>query len=192
MKNNQEFSVRQLTSLLNKMRKRLLVGNHSEQTVRNYIRAVEYLSKYTSKNPTDVDIDEIIDWLYFLQYHKIRAWRTIKIYVAGLRWYYTHIENNEEFAFKIPYPKEEKDLPVACSREELIKLFNAALNLKHRVMLMLLYSSGMRRNELLNLKIQDIETYDGKNRIRINGGKGHKDRYTVLSKKLLPELMVLT
>lgn len=188
MKNTEDFTVKQLSDLLDKMKKRLLVGNHSQQTVRNYLRALEYLCKYTGKNPNDIDIDEITDWLYNLQYHKLRAWRTIKIYVAGLRWYYTNIANNEEFAFQIPYPKEEKDLPIVCSRDELFKLFNASLNLKHKVMLMLLYSSGMRRNELLNLKIEDIDTRDEKRRIRINGGKGHKDRYTVLSDKLLIEL----
>lgn len=89
---------------------------------------------------------------------------------------------------KIPYPKEEQDLPVILSRQELVKLFNACDNTKHRMMLMLCYSSGLRRNELLNLKIDDIITNDGKFRIRINRSKGNKDRYTVLSERLLPEL----
>ena len=188
MENTNELSVKELTSLLKKMKKRLSVSNHSQQTVINYLRSVEYLCKYTSKHPNDLAVDEIIDYLYDLQYHKFRAWRTIKIYVAGIRWYFTYIENNPEFALKIPYPKEEKDLPIVCSREELYKLFSACDNLKHKVMLMLAYSSGMRRNELLNLKIEDIDTRDGKSRIRINRSKGNKDRYTVLSEKLLIEL----
>ena len=95
---------------------------------------------------------------------------------------------NEDLAAKIPYPREEQDLPVVLSREELAKLFNACNNIKHRMMLKLLYSSGLRRNELLNLKIDDIITNDGKFRIRINRSKGNKDRYTVLSESLLPEL----
>jgi len=188
MENTNELSVKELTSLLKKMKKRLSVSNHSQQTVINYLRSVEYLCKYTSKHPNDLAVDEIIDYLYDLQYHKFRAWRTIKIYVAGIRWYFTYIENNPEFALKIPYPKEEKDLPIVCSREELYKLFSACDNLKHKVMLMLAYSSGMRRNELLNFKIEDIDTRDGKSRIRINRSKGNKDRYTVLSEKLLVEL----
>ncbi len=188
MENTNELSVKELTSLLKKMKKRLSVSNHSQQTVINYLRSVEYLCKYTSKHPNDLAVDEIIDYLYDLQYHKFRAWRTIKIYVAGIRWYFTYIENNPEFALKIPYPKEEKDLPIVCSREELYKLFSACDNLKHKVMLMLAYSSGMRRNELLNFKIEDIDTRDGKSRIRINRSKGNKDRYTVLSEKLLIEL----
>ena len=98
------------------------------------------------------------------------------------------MENNPELAGNIPYPKEEKDLPKILSREELKIFFSSCKNLKHRVMFRLIYSSGLRRNELLNLKIEDIITDDGKYRIRINRSKGNKDRYTVLSKRLLPEL----
>ena len=188
MKNENEITVKDLTALLEKMKKRLSVSNHSEQTIVNYLRAVEYLCKYTGKTPQETEIDEVTDYLYQLQYFKFRAWRTIKIYVAGLRWYYTNMLDDEEFAFKIPYPREEKDLPVVISRNELYKLFSACDNPKHKIMLMMVYASGLRRNELLNLKIEDIDTADGKFRIRINRSKGNRDRYTVLSKTLLPQL----
>lgn len=188
MENVNGISVKELSSLLEKMKKRLSVSNHSEQTIVNYLRSVEYLCKHTGKHPRDTEIDEIIDYLYQLQYHKFRAWRTIKIYVAGLRWYYSHILEQEKLAFQIPYPKEEQDLPVVLSRKELFKLFSNCENIKHKLMLTMLYASGLRRNELLNLRIENIETNDGKFRIRINRSKGNKDRYTVLSEKLLPEL----
>ena len=182
------MTVKELSSLLEKMKKRLAVSNHSEQTTINYLRAMEYLCKYTGKHPLETEIDEIIDYLYQLQYYKFRAWRTIKIYVAGMRWYYANMANREEFAFKIPYPKEEKDLPVIVSRNELHKLFSSCSNPKAKLMLQMIYGSGLRRNELLNLKIEDIDTNDGKFRVRINRSKGNKDRYTVLSQKLLPQL----
>ena len=188
MENVNGISVKELGSLLEKMKKRLSVSNHSEQTIVNYLRSVEYLCKHTGKHPKDTEIDEIIDYLYQLQYHKFRAWRTIKIYVAGLRWYYSHMLEDEKLAFQIPYPKEEQDLPVVLSRRELYKLFSSCENIKHKLMLTMLYASGLRRNELLNLRIENIETNDGKFRIRINRSKGNKDRYTVLSEKLLPEL----
>jgi integrase/recombinase XerD len=73
------------------------------------------------------------------------------------------------------------------SREELSQLFSGCLNLKHKVLFRLLYSSGLRRMELLNLKISDIETKDSKRRIRANKGK---DGYTVLSEKVLEELRI--
>ena len=188
MANSNEITVKELNALLEKMKKRLAVSNHSDQTIVNYLRAVEYMCKHTGKGPDDTEIDEVTDYLYQLQYQKFRAWRTIKIYVAGLRWYYTNMLDDEKFAFKIPYPKEEQDLPIILSRNELLKLFLAAENPKHRLMLIMVYASGLRRNELLNLKIEDIDTNDGKSRLRINRSKGNKDRYTVLSKDLLPYL----
>ncbi len=188
MVNSHEITVKELNTLLEKMKKRLAVSNHSDQTIVNYLRAVEYMCKHTGKNPSDTEIDEVTDYLYQLQYQKFRAWRTIKVYVAGLRWYYTHILDDEKFAFKIPYPKEEQDLPIIVSRNELLKLFVAAENPKHRLMLIMTYASGLRRNELLNLKIEDVDTNDGKFRLRINRSKGNKDRYTVLSEEILPHL----
>ena len=94
MENTNALSVKELNSLLEKMKKRLAVSNHSQQTVINYLRSVEYLCKYSCKHPNDLAVDEIIDYLYDMQYHKFRAWRTIKTYVAGIRRYFTYIENN--------------------------------------------------------------------------------------------------
>ena len=143
---------------------------------------------FHSDLPENLEIDGIIDFLYDLSEEKNLQWRTVKIYVAGLRWYYQHILRDEDTASQIPYPKEQKSLPQIISREELTLLFNACSNPKHRVMFRLLYSSGMRRSELRNLRPGDIDTKDGKMRIRINNGKGGRDRYTVLSERVLPEL----
>ena len=95
---------------------------------------------------------------------------------------------DEEFASKLPYPKEEPSLPKILSREDLKKLFDACANEKHRVMFRLIYSSGLRRRDLINLSLNDLETKDGMCRIRINKGKGSKDRYTVLSKNVLNKI----
>jgi len=168
--------------------KRLRVANRSEQTIRNYVRGVRTLMNFHGSIPQDLEIDQVIDFLNDLQVEKERNWRTIKIYVAALRWYYQHITDQVDLARQIPYPKEKPSLPQILSREELSVLFDGCLNPKHRVMFRLLYSSGLRRGEILNLTPQDIQTKDGKYRIRINRGKGSKDRYTVLSKKVLLEL----
>jgi len=166
----------------------LQVANRTEQTVRNYIRNIKALMDFHGELPENLDIDQVIDFLHDLKIEKERNWRTIKIYVAGLRWYYQHVLNDEETAMLIPYPKEEKTLPKILSREELTDLFNACSNPKHRVMFRLMYSSGLRRGELIRLTPEDIDTKDGKCRVRIIRGKGNKDRYTVLSNKVLEEL----
>ena len=170
------------------LERRLRVSNRSEQTIRNYVRCVKALMDYHHQLPDELEIDQVIDFLNELQVEQERAWRTIKIYVAAFRWFYEHILQAKEFAGLIPYPREKPSLPQIISREELARLFNNCTNKKHRAMFRLLYSSGLRRNELLYLKIEDIITTDGKNRIRINKGKGGKDRYTVLSENVLLEL----
>ncbi len=181
---NTERGKRTLESLERRMR----VSNRSEQTIRNYVRSVKTLMDYHDQLPDELDIDHIIDFLNDLQIEKGRAWRTIKIYVAAFRWFYEHLLQAKEFAQLIPYPKEKPTLPQILSRTELSRLFNACRNIKHRVMLRLLYASGLRRNELLYLRVEDIITDDGQHRIRINKGKGSKDRYTVLSPIVLEEL----
>ena len=168
--------------------RRLRVANRSEQTISNYVRGIRALMNFHDSMPGVLEIDQVIDFLNNLQVEKERNWRTIKIYVAGLRWYYQHMNNDLDLAIQIPYPKEKPSLPQVLSREELTLLFDSCLNFKHRVMFRLLYSSGLRRGEILKLTPQDILTKDGKYQIRINCSKGGKDRYTVLSKKVLAEL----
>ena len=68
------------------------------------------------------------------------------------------------------------------------QVFDGCLNFKHKVMFRLIYSAGLRRTELVNLRLTDIETKDGKMRIRINDSKGGKNRYTILSHTILEEL----
>jgi site-specific recombinase XerD len=145
---------------------------------------------FHNDDPANLEIDQVIDFLHYLIDDKALNWRTIKIYVAGLRWYYQEILQDEDIANQIPYPKEEKTLPVILSREELTRIFNGCKNDKHRVIFRLMYSSGLRRSELLNLTPEDIDTKDGKRRIRIHMGKGKKDRYTVLSPTVLEELRI--
>jgi site-specific recombinase XerD len=168
---------------------RMKVEDKSDQTIKSYVRAVERLVRFHDLiHPRELDIDEVLDFLVSLIEHDGINWRTNKMYVAGLRYYWSHILDNDEFADKIPYPKEHPSLPKILSREDLAKLFESCNNPKHRVLFRLIYSSGLRRSELRHLKIHDIETADGKCRIRIIKGKGKKDRYTVLSKNVLAEL----
>jgi len=174
--------------ILTSFERRLRVANRSEQTILNYVRGVRTLMNFHSSMPQELEIDQIIDFLNDLRVEKERNWRTIKIYVAGLRWYYQHITDQVDLAKQIPYPKEKPSLPKILSREELTLLFDSCLNKKYRVMFRLLYSSGLRRGEILRLTVDDLITKDGKCRIRINCSKGNKDRYTVLSKKVLIEL----
>ncbi len=170
--------------------KRMAVANRSSSSIRSYCRAIEKLWAMHECSPRLLEKDQLIDFLYHLQEEEGLQWRTIKLYVAGLRYYYQEVVGDEELAHQIPYPKEKPSLPVILSREELQNVFDGCINYKHKVMFRLVYSAGLRRSELANLKLSDIETLDGKMRIRINNSKGGKDRYTVLSSTILEELRI--
>jgi len=85
------------------------------------------------------------------------------------------------FKSKVFIPKKEKRLPVILSKSEIIRMINSLNNMKHRLVIALLYSSGLRLSELVNLRIHDINMVD--NTIHIRNAKGGKDRITLLSKK---------
>jgi site-specific recombinase XerD len=168
---------------------RMKIEEKSDQTIKSYVRAVERLVRFHDMiHPEELDIDEVLDFLVSLNEHDQVNWRTSKMYISGLSYYWTHMLDDDEFADKIPYPKQHPGLPKILSREELAILFASCNNEKHRVMFRLIYSSGLQRSELRHLKIHDIETKDGKCRLRIVKGKGKKDRYTIVSKKVLTEL----
>jgi len=170
---------------------RMQLEDKSEQTIKSYVRAVERLVRFHDlTHPKDLELDEVLDFLVSLKDRDQVNWRTNKMYVAGLRYYWKEMLDDSDFAQRIPYPKEHPSLPKLLSREELTRLFDACGSLKHRSILRLIYSSGLRRTELINLRIQDIDTDDGKCRIKVVKGKGKKDRYTVLSKSVLEELRV--
>ena len=177
-----------IDKLIRSFSNRLLIANRAAASIRSYSRAVRRLYQFHQVDLVDLEIDQIIDFLTYLKVEKELNWRTIKIYVAGLRYFYQEMALDVELAKQIPYPKEKPSLPVVVSREELQLFFDGCINPKHRVLFRLIYSAGVRRSELVHLKITDIDTKDGKMRIRINNGKGGKDRYTILSKVVLEEL----
>ena len=130
---------------LNRLKKRMSVGHLSQATIISYVRGLKKLSDFSQRNPRDLEYDEIIDYLVYLKDELGLQWRTIKLYVAGLRYYYSEIVEDTELAARIPYPKEKPSLPQVMSRESLSQVFEGCLNYKHRVMVRLLYSSGLRR-----------------------------------------------
>ena len=188
-KESEISKVEGLEELLVRLSKRISITYSGYSTVKTYRRSVRDLSLFHGSLPESLELDQILDYLHFLK-EKGLSWAKIKLDVAGLKFFYREMTHDTSKADYIPYPKEQKSLPKLLSRSDLLRLFDGSRNPKHRLILRLIYSSGLRRSELVNLKIEDIDTCDGKCRIRINKGKGSKDRYTVLSAKVLKELRI--
>jgi site-specific recombinase XerD len=106
--------------------------------------------------------------------------------ISAMKILWTAVMGREWNAVALPRPRRSKPLPVVLSREEVSRLFDVVTNMKHRTLLMLTYSSGLRIGETLGLKTGDIDSH--RMMIRIHQGKGNKDRYAVLSRVALDQL----
>ena len=115
-----------------------------------------------------------------------RSWSTCNITVHALRFLYHTTLKRDRTTFCIPSPRQPGTLPALLSRAEVRHLIAHAANVKHRTMLMTSYASGLRLNEVLHLRVGDIDS--ARMTIRVEQGKGGKDRYTVLSAHLLEAL----
>lgn len=105
----------------------------------------------------------------------------------AIKFYYEKVLGLKKHMYWIPRPRKETKLPVVASEEEVIRLFVASDNLKHQSIMALLYSSGLRRGELVNLRITDINI--DRRQIFVRGGKGRKDRTTILSDRMANALL---
>ena len=112
-----------LAEELKRLKKRMNVSNLSKATIKSYARGLEKIANFSKSNPRHLEYDEIIDYLVYLKDDLGLQWRTIKLYVAGLPYYYSEIVEDIELAARIPYPKERPSLPQVMSRESLKQLF---------------------------------------------------------------------
>jgi site-specific recombinase XerD len=125
-------------------------------------------------------------YLYHLIEKRRLAAATCRQTVCALRFFYEVTLGRKRNEFCIPLAKEAQKLPAILSQEEVSRLLSAAPNLKHRVLLMTIYAAGLRVGEAVRLRVTDIDSQ--RMLIRVEQGKGKKDRYTLLSPRLLEEL----
>jgi len=162
------------------------VRNYSEKTVASYVAAISNLSKHYNLSPSRINREQVISYAYHLIRKKqvsvstinqlISAWRILQVDVLGREW--------EDF--KLKRPRREKTIPQVLSQGEALQLVNAPRNLKHRMILQLAYTTGLRRAELLALKLSHIDSE--RNVLRVVLGKGKKSREVPVSDTLIAQL----
>ncbi len=169
--------------LLKKAKQKLRIRNYSEQTIASYLSAINHFANWLiMKKVTHVSDECVEKYLYHLKQAEKRSISSMKQTIASLKFIYTDILNQDiPDSLQVRFRKEEK-IPVVLSESEVAKIFNEITNLKHKAILMTIYSSGLRLNELLSLQIKDID-FD-RDLIIIKQGKGRKDRQSVLSQSL--------
>lgn len=151
----------------------------SQSTLNNYLRRIATISLYFGRLPEQISDDELKEYLTTLAIEKHSLSRSsFKHMVYGLRYYFRHIGDNQR-AIDLPSLKKEATLPVILNRSELKELFRAPTLLKHRIILTLIYSAGLRGQEVINLKQSDIDFE--RQVIHIRQSKYKKDRIVPLS-----------
>jgi site-specific recombinase XerD len=160
--------------------------NYSHRTVKRYVHVVRDFAEYFQRSPDKLGPEHIRPYQAYLFQTKKLAPATVSQCVSALRFLFVKTLRRHFLAEHIPYPKQPRPLPAVLSPEEVARLIDSARNLFHRTLLMTLYSTGMRRAELCRLKASDIDSR--RMMIRIQEGKGRRDREVPSSPKLLETL----
>lgn len=165
---------------------KLELRKYANNTVKTYVNAFEtFINYYNTKDLISINESDVRGYiLKLIQEDKSNAY--INLAINSIKFYYESVLGMPNRFYKIERPRKEKKLPKVLSKEDVLSIIANTNNLKHKCIVSLLYSSGIRRNELVNLKISDIDSK--RMLIRIEAAKGNKDRYTLLSHSLLKDL----
>lgn len=160
---------------------------YSENTIKTYKGLFEeFINYYNTYDTEAIDESMITDFLRYLVIDRKVSSSYQNQAINAVKFYYERVLGGQRKIYLVDRPREEKTLPTVLNEKEISELLNCTENIKHKAILMLCYSAGMRLNELTNVKIKDIDS--GRMQIRIEQAKGRKDRYSILSHTLLDAL----
>lgn len=172
-----------MSTLREQMQADLQLRGITPRTQKDYLREVSNLAKYFNKSPEELGEKEIKEYLVHLLKDGKISGGTYRYYVSGIKFFYRTTLKREEVVDAIQYPKCKRKLPAVLDLFEVESLFSVTTNLKHKAILMITYSSGLRISEAAHLKITDIDSK--RMMVWVQQGKGGKDRYTILSQTAL-------
>lgn len=172
--------------LRERMQHDLIVRGLSSNTQRAYLSAVEGLAKYHRRRPDELSTAEVQGYLRHLIEERRLAPASVRLASAGIRFFYRVTLDRPNVETEIPLPKGAKRLPEILSPQEVVRILDATTSLRNRALLMTTYAAGLRVSEVVRLELRDLDSDRGL--IRVAGGKGRKDRYTLFSERLREEL----
>jgi integrase/recombinase XerD len=175
-----------MTTLRQRMIDDLKLRNRSPRTIQSYIAHVAHFARHFGKSPELLGVEEIRQYQVYLVNERRVSWSTFNQAVCALRFFYRHTLGRDHAVEHIPFPRQPKKLPVVLSPSEVARLLGAVRDYQLRVLLITTYAAGLRLSEVIHLQVRDIDSQ--RMVIRVRQGKGQKDRYVMLSAKLLAEL----
>ena len=177
----------EMSPLRRRMIEDMTVRNLSPATQRSYLHAVAKFSRYFGRSPDRLDLENVRAFQVHLVANGI-SWPALNQTVCALRFFYGVTLGHGEIPERIPYAREPRKLPVELSADEVVRFLEAVPSLKARTALTTAYAAGLRASEAVGLKVGDIDS--GRMVIRVEHGKGGKDRCVMLSAQLLGILRI--
>jgi integrase/recombinase XerD len=162
--------------------------NLSPRTIKAYCHAIEELYTYYNKSPKDISNNEVKKYL-LEKMDKGYSAQSISLILNSLNFLYREIYKNP-LDINIKHPKKALKIPILLTRKEIDSILNSFANKKHRLLIALSYSAGLRVSEAVNLRITDIDLDECT--LFVREGKGKKDRRTVISEKLIKDIQRLS
>lgn len=167
------------------MIRELELQRKSSKTIKAYVAGVADLAMYYNRSPDRITVEEIRSFLHHLITERKLAFSSVNQKLAAIRFFWHEVLRRDKLELRVP-AKRSGRLPEPLGRAEIARLIDAATCPKHRVLMMTCYAAGLRVSELVHLRVEDI--HSDRMLIRVQCGKGHKDRDTLLSASLLDEL----
>ena len=175
-----------MTPLRQRMLEDMQLRNYSPLTMHCYLRCVADFARHFGASPAHLGPEQVRTYQLFLLQDKQVSWTSVVQTVCALRFFYRITLGRPGMLESIPHPRRPFTLPTLLSQAEVAALLSALPNLKHRAILTTLYAAGLRVSELCQVQVTDIDS--ARMLLRVRQGKGHQDRYVMLSPKLLPLL----
>jgi site-specific recombinase XerD len=138
------------------MRMELVARRYSQRTIKLYLYQNREFLEFSKKNPYEVSNADVRDYLYHLANDKEVSTSTLNTAINALKFYYGEVLK-QRFVYDIKRPRKDKKLPVVLSQEEVSQILSSVNNIKHKAILMLIYSAGLRVSEVAELKLEDVD-----------------------------------
>lgn len=172
-----------MTPLRRRMIEDMTLRNFTPSTIQAYVRCVARFARYFDIVPDRLGPEHIRGYLLYLLQERGASMSHYNVTRCALRFFYGVTLGRDDVPESITPAKQPRTLPVVLSSDEVVRFFAAISNLKHRAILMTAYAAGLRISEVTRLRVADIDSQ--RRVIRVYQGKGRKDRYSMLSPRLL-------
>jgi len=172
------------------MNEAMVLRGFAERTKETYLACVSALAKHYRRSPDTLDTAAIQAYLLHLITERKLTYASVNQAVCAIRFLFVVVLGQRDAAFDIPMAKVPKRLPQILTREEVTRLLSNARDIRARTLLTTTYAAGLRLSEVCTLQVGDIESSPERMYIKVRQGKGGKDRYTLLSPRLLETLRV--